>query len=401
MGGVGRLVKMVLRRSLMKYPPPIWQHPILGLIPYIYPSQEQQKILDNLPKQTIGLVMIAKNEAHVLKRCLNSVKHLITTYTILLNGTTDDSEKVINETLGGVVAGSVIMTTWKGYSETRNEALAIAEKKSEYLLLIDADDELECKQLPWLTADAYDCAVRYKETTYPRTFLIKSSRGFRYHGAIHETLDIPKTYDRPCLVDVLYHYHADGASWEDPEKYRKYAEILRREVETCGEEERASKVFMLAQSYKDAGMKREALDAYRRRVSMGGWNQEVFMSWMSLGELDRQPECWLRAIDAFPLRRVEALYELTKFFNATGGVEAAWMFARMGRMALGPIPVALLVPRGVYQWRMAEQYAIAAFGAKEYKECEKVLKNLLEAVPEENKDAIRRNLVVLEQAMRT
>jgi len=355
--------------------------------------------MDNLPKQTVGLVMIAKNEARVLKRCLNSVKHLITTYTILLNGTTDGSEKVIKETLGGIVQGEVIMTTWKGYSDTRNEALAIAEKKSEWLLLIDADDELECEKLPWLEADAYDCAVRYKETTYPRTFLIKSSKGFRYHGKIHETLDIPRSYDRPCLTNVLYHYHADGASWEDPEKYRKYAEILEEEIQTCTAEEKPSKYFMLAQSYKDAGMKREALMCYRNRLVLGGWEQEIFMSWMSLGELDRQPECWLRAIDAFPLRKVEALYELTKFFNETNGIRSAWMFAQaalpQGEVTTLAIPVALLVPRGVYLWRMLEQYAVAAYNVGEKEKARHALLVLLNVAPEETKDFIRKNLEML------
>ena len=384
---------------MTKYPPELWKHPVLGLIPYVYPTPEVQKVMDNLPKQTVGLVMIAKNEARVLKRCLNSVKHLITTYTILLNGTTDGSEKVIKETLGGIVQGEVIMTTWKGYSDTRNEALAIAEKKSEWLLLIDADDELECEKLPWLEADAYDCAVRYKETTYPRTFLIKSSKGFRYHGKIHETLDIPRSYDRPCLTNVLYHYHADGASWEDPEKYRKYAEILEEEIQTCTAEEKPSKYFMLAQSYKDAGMKREALMCYRNRLVLGGWEQEIFMSWMSLGELDRQPECWLRAIDAFPLRKVEALYELTKFFNETNGIRSAWMFAQaalpQGEVTTLAIPVALLVPRGVYLWRMLEQYAVAAYNVGEKEKARHALLVLLNVAPEETKDFIRKNLEML------
>jgi glycosyltransferase involved in cell wall biosynthesis len=383
---------------MIKYPPELWKHPILGLIPYVYPTPEVQKAMDNLPKQTVGLVMIAKNEGHVLKRCLESVKHLITTYTILLNGTTDNSESIIKEVLGGRVHGEVIMTEWKGFSETRNEALNIAEKKSQWLLLIDADDELECAKLPWLEADAYDCAVRYKETTYPRTFLIKSSKGFRFYGKIHETLDIPREYDRPCLTDVLYHYHADGASWEDPEKYRKYAEILRQELETCGDAERPSKMFMLAQSYKDAGMKREALIAYRNRIGMAGWAQEVFMSWMSLGELDRQPECWLRALDAFPLRGVEALYELTKFFNETGGVAAAWMFAKAAMTDTElKIPVALLVPRGVYLWRMLEQYAIAAYNAGERDISKRALMKLAEVAPEENRDVIRQNLKLLDE----
>jgi len=49
----------------------------------------------NRAGQTICLVMIVKNEAHVIRRCLESVRPLIDTWLIIDTGSTDGTQRLL------------------------------------------------------------------------------------------------------------------------------------------------------------------------------------------------------------------------------------------------------------------------------------------------------------------
>ena len=53
---------------------------------------------------SICLTMIVKNEAHVIARCLRSVRPLLSSYCINDNGSTDDTKAVIQKELAGIPA---------------------------------------------------------------------------------------------------------------------------------------------------------------------------------------------------------------------------------------------------------------------------------------------------------
>lgn len=83
----------------------------------------------------VSVVVVAKNEAHNLARCLASVHGWVTEIVVALNDTTDDSE-IVAQKFGAVVHH----LPWQGYRDTKNAALALAA--NSWVLSLDADEEV-------------------------------------------------------------------------------------------------------------------------------------------------------------------------------------------------------------------------------------------------------------------
>ncbi len=85
---------------------------------------------DPLP---LSVVVVAKNEAQNLPRCLASVQGWVAEIVVALNDTTDDSAAVAAR------YGARVQTLpWQGYRDTKNAALALAAH--DWVLSLDADE---------------------------------------------------------------------------------------------------------------------------------------------------------------------------------------------------------------------------------------------------------------------
>src|ERR1017187_4525601 len=89
---------------------------------------------------SLCLSMIVKNEAHVIERCLRSVKPFIDTYSISDTGSTDNTMAIIREELAGI-PGVLTTDPWQDFGTNRN--LSLTRCKGDHILFIDADETLE------------------------------------------------------------------------------------------------------------------------------------------------------------------------------------------------------------------------------------------------------------------
>jgi glycosyltransferase involved in cell wall biosynthesis len=83
----------------------------------------------------LSVVIVAKNEAHNLTRCLASVRGWTSEIVVALNATTDASETIAREH-----GATVHHTPWLGYRDTKNQALSLAAQN--WVLSLDADEEV-------------------------------------------------------------------------------------------------------------------------------------------------------------------------------------------------------------------------------------------------------------------
>jgi glycosyltransferase involved in cell wall biosynthesis len=123
--------------------------------------------------------MIVKDEASVIRRCLDGVRPLLDHWVIVDTGSVDGTQQIIRDSLAGL-PGELHERPWRDFGHNRTEALRLADACADYLFVIDADEVIELDpgfRLPPLIADAYQVRTELAGTSYFRTQLVKSGLG--------------------------------------------------------------------------------------------------------------------------------------------------------------------------------------------------------------------------------
>jgi tetratricopeptide (TPR) repeat protein len=342
------------------------------------------------PTPAIALCMIVRDEEAVIERCIASARPLISSWTICDTGSEDATPEMIERLLGDL-PGELHRRPWTDFGANRSELMELARGTADYLLLLDADMTLEVsRELPDLTADAY-LLPHAGTVTYSVQRLVSGSRRWWFEGATHEYLATEGEFSQEPLDALLIHHHADGGARAD--KLGRDASLLSGRLQEDPEDQRAT--FYLAQTRRDQGRTSEAIDLYRRRAALGGWDEETFYAAYQAGVLlaaeGRTEEAVRTLVEAHQRRpsRAEPLYELARICRAEGRHLAAYRFGK--RAADLPVPDDILfVHRDVHEWRALFELSVSAFWAGEPEEglaaCDRLLTegllpaDLLEAV---------------------
>jgi glycosyltransferase involved in cell wall biosynthesis len=320
-------------------------------------------------RPTVCLNMIVKNEAHVIARCLNSARPLIDRWCIVDTGSTDDTERVIRETLAGI-PGTLHSRPWQNFGHNRSEAIELArQERCDYLLFIDADELFDVPaDFAWpesMTADAYELTCLYSGVSYARLALAATRLPWRWVGVLHEYPDCGSPHVTQALGAPKVIIHHDGARARDESTYLKDIAILERAVRDDPSNTR--NIFYLAQSYRDAGRVEESRTTYVRRTAMGGWDEERWYALFQVATLTErlnEPHedivaAYLQAFSARPTR-AEPLVELARFYRLSGHYALAYLYAKHA-CGLPPPPDRLFVDQSAYTWRALDELAISAF----------------------------------------
>ncbi len=354
-------------------------------------------------KPKICLNMIVKNEAHVMQRCLTSLRGFIDCWVIVDTGSTDGTQVVIRDYMHDI-PGELHERPWKNFGHNRSEALALARDKADYVFVIDADEVLSLPtefQRPALTADAYSLLLSYGEMSYWRMALVATRLDWRYVGVLHEYLDCAQPHVIERLEGPRVIVNPDGGrSRGDPiEKFAADARVLEQGL--IDEPDNARYVFYLAQSYRDSNQLEKSLHAYQRRAALGGWEEEVWYSLYQVAGLSERlaldetivVQRYLHAWQARP-QRAEPLAQLARYYREHGARYAlAHLFAQCGIGIVKPDD-ALFVDESVYAWRCLDEYAIASYWIGHYAESARVCRLLLDggALPVAERERVRGNL---------
>ncbi len=338
-------------------------------------------------RPSVCLCMIVKDEAHVIRRCLNSVLPFIDAWMISDTGSSDDTGAVIGEMLSGL-PGALRHDAWQDFSHNRNLAVERARAWADYALLIDADEELVADEgfvLPPLTADAY--VTKHKgansSTVFFRPQFIRNALPWRYVGVLHEALVCAEAKPAEALSGLLCVGHFDSArnQLSQEEKYRRDAAVLEAALQD--EPGNARHVFYLAQSYRDAGMIDQAVAAYERRAGMGGWGEEIWYALFQAGllKLGQGAEAGgvaalLQAFDVRPAR-AEPLCALARHYRLKKQWHLAYLFAAQAAGMERPDD-RLFLDDDVYAWRAADERSIAAYYTGRYQESLDLAERLLQ-----------------------
>ncbi len=321
------------------------------------------------------LSMIVRNEAARIERALASVAPYITAAVILDTGSTDDTKERIRTFFVAHphIKLWLVDGTFENFSQARNLALTEARfllsyHHADYFLLMDADMELRVQKPDAFNVygPAFHMIQVAGGTSYHNTRLLHAHTPGQYVGATHEYLDVPSAglIDGADFLD-----HADGSNRTD--KFERDIRLLQDDLLKPGNSHNPRTWFYLANSYRDAGNWRQAEIAYKQRIDLGGWDEEVWNAEVNLAAcLESQGvesgfvHTALSAYNRRP-QRAEALYDLTKHYREKPNSQAsALLFCKAGLELKRPDDT-LFVADWVYNWGFREEFSILGFYGSE------------------------------------
>ncbi len=182
----------------------------------------------------ICLNMIVKDEASVIERCLASVKPVIDHWVIVDTGSTDGTQDIIRRFMTDI-PGELHERLWRNFGDNRTEALELARDHGDYLLFIDADEQLRVDTSfdpAQLKEDAYSLATFFGNLIYDRVNLVKSQLPWKWCGVLHEYLDAGRPVQQPRIQGLGILVTPDGARSHDPKKFEKDAALLEEALQS-------------------------------------------------------------------------------------------------------------------------------------------------------------------------
>ena len=362
-----------------------------------------------MPK--LCLSMIVKNETHIIKECLDSIYKYVDYWVIVDTGSTDGTQELIKNFFAEKgIPGELHERPWVSFGDNRTEALQLCDGKADWAWMIDADDYVEGEfQFPFNAGEveAFALAFGRGEFSWWRTQIFRTGIGWRYQGILHEYPTKPNAETTPPKIAKLEGKYkivartvgARNVGIDPVEKYKRDA-IMLEEV-LLKEPDNVRYQFYLAQSYFDSQQWEKAEAAYKKRVEMGGWEEEQYYSAFRIAMcrgLANKP--WIEIqqgfLESWELRphRAEPLHQIARVYRMMGHPRLAFLYAKMALDIPYPKDDILFVSEDVYKHAVLDEIASTAFYAGKphmgYSACKKLLlENLL---PPDQVERVQTNL---------
>lgn len=333
-------------------------------------------VLLSKPTPKLCLNMIVKNEGKIILRLLESVANLIDCYCICDTGSTDETVTII-ETFFAERGkpGKIVHEPFRDFAYNRTFALKQCETMSvDYILLLDADMIFQLGEgiTPQdfklqLTKDVYHM-FQGSDTFYHKNVrFVKNRIGASYWGVTHEYLKTQEGSSYGMIEKKLAFINDVGDGGSKSDKFERDIRLLLKGLEDNPNNDRYT--FYLANSYRDHGDLDLAIEYYKKRVEIGGWYEEVWHSYYSIGKCYRSKgdminavHWWMEAYQFFP-NRIENLYEIISHYRQIGKNQIAYMYYIMAlkQVLLHPNTDYLFMQRDVYDYKLDYEFSIIGY----------------------------------------
>jgi len=322
-------------------------------------------------KPTLCLNMIVKNESKIIKRLFDSVLPIIDSYCICDTGSTDDTVNMIKTYFNAKnIPGKVVFEPFKNFCHNRNFALQSAVGMSDYLLLMDADMMMEIKQFDKTIlskADTFHVLQGNDSFYYQNVRIIKNNGLYSYVGVTHEYINTPPNSKTAGVEKNMLFIKDIGDGGAKTDKFERDIRLLTEGLKS--EPSNVRYHFYLANSYHDHGDYALAIDIYKKRISMGDWNQEVWYSYYRIGlchkHMGNMPAAiysWMNGYDYLP-DRLEGIYEIIHHYRNESKHKLCFHFYQLALNILNQtknVDGYLFLHKDVYSFQLLYEFTIIA-----------------------------------------
>ena len=276
--------------------------------------------------------MLVRDEAPIIKRCLDSVKPLITSFCIIDTGSIDDTIDVINKELYGL-SGEIISLPFSNFANLRTQLYYLAGKLADYVLCLDADEELNIESGFSLITD--NCPeislveVGPDDYSYFQPRLIKSGLNISVSGVLPESLKTLSCYSTETLSNCRIMHHEDGFRHQSMTKTELDLITLLADLNLNGESDEINlKLGIVALQAKDYSVATSYFDkAIQISTNIKILWQAYYFKGIALNKMndtiqENAIQSFLHAYELYP-DRVEPLYHLICMQQKLGNIDIA------------------------------------------------------------------------------
>lgn len=322
----------------------------------------------------ILILLMVRNEGRIIERCMRAAAAVARPAAFVLadTGSTDDTVATATATAASLgLPIHLAPAPWQNFGHNRTlsykaaqayAAQAGLDPKTTYALALDGDMVLSGELPPApLTAPGYQLIQRAGSLEYANTRLLRLDVPWTCVGATHEYWDGPTI--APLQPATLWiDDRNDGGCKSD--KFERDERLLLADLATDPSNCRAH--FYLAQTYKCLGRLKDAIAWYKKRISLGGWFEEIWYSMYMLVDLHlklNQPEkaeVWAARAHALTPYRAEHYYALCKYYREKSVHWKAAHYYHVGKAVRRP-PVALFLEAPVYDHLFDYEHTILSY----------------------------------------
>jgi tetratricopeptide (TPR) repeat protein len=323
----------------------------------------------------IILVSIVKNEEHIIRRCIESAIPILDGICITDTGSTDNTISVIkNFAIEKSIPCKVYNDKWKNFGYNRTNSFKNAQEfttelgwdlNTTYGLLLDADMKLVVGKdfnKNEITIDQFQIIQESYTLSYYNKRIIRLNINWVCVGVTHEYWQSPQNTIKNKLTKNKLYIDDIGDGGSKKEKFNRDIKLL---VDGIKEEPKNKRYhFYLAQSYKDTKQYDKAIEYYKKRIALDGWDEEVWYSYYMISHcymcMEDEKNFVDYAIQAFIYRpqRSESIYKLVKYFRQRNEHRKAYTYYLIGKAVPYPENDILFIEKNVYNYLYDYEYSI-------------------------------------------
>jgi glycosyltransferase involved in cell wall biosynthesis len=288
------------------------------------------------------LLTMVKNESRIIERLLNSVKDKVAATIVCDTGSTDNTVELATACIQN---GKVYQFPFVNFGVSRTTSFHKAQEWvieqgwdpfKTWALLLDGDmvgGDIDMEALASETANPLVAGISLKQMNgdmvYSNVRLIRCSEPWICKGGTHEAWTCPdgkrvSHFDAPILKD-----YNDGGCKSD--KYSRDIRLLLEDIVQNPTDARS--YFYLGQTYIGLRDWVKAIDILKRRIAIGGWDEETYYAKVYLGEAyenigdkAQATQTWLEAWQSRRWRTEAMMKLITMWRKEARAQHVAWMF---------------------------------------------------------------------------